>query len=113
MTPSLKESPVALPDDALTIARRLGKALHPDFIYLFGSHARHEAGPDSDMDFLVVVPHSDVPRYNRSVEARKAVGDIVAPKDIVVLTRQEWDADQTVVCSLASTVLREGIRLHG
>jgi hypothetical protein len=31
----------------------------------------------------------------------------------MVLTRQEWEADQRVVCSLASTVLREGILLHG
>ena len=103
----------ALPEAARAIARRLGQALHPDAIYLFGSHARGNAGPDSDLDFMVVVPASPHTRYTRSVEARRLVGDIPAPKDIVVLTRQEWEADQRVVCSLASTVLREGIRLHG
>ncbi len=102
-----------LPEAARAIARRLVQALQPDAIYLFGSHARGDAGPDSDLDFLVVVPESSHPRYTRSVEARRLVGDISAPKDIVVLTRQEWETEQRVVCSLAGTVLREGILLHG
>jgi predicted nucleotidyltransferase len=103
----------ALPEAAWAIARRISQALRPDAIYLFGSHARGEAGPNSDLDFLVVIPESTHTRYTRSVEARRLVGDIHAPKDIVVLTRQEWEAEQRVVCSLSSTVLREGIRLHG
>jgi predicted nucleotidyltransferase len=102
-----------LPEAAWAIARRLGQALRPDAIFLFGSHARGEAGPDSDLDFLVVVSASPYARYTRSVEARRLVGDIPAPKDILVLTRQEWEAEQRVVCSLASAVLREGIKLHG
>ncbi len=112
----ISASPVqlaTLPEAARVIARRLAQALRPDAIYLFGSHARGEAGPDSDMDFLVVVPESSHTRYTRNVAARRLVGDIPAPKDIVVLTRQEWEAEQRVVCSLASTVLREGILLHG
>jgi predicted nucleotidyltransferase len=81
--------------------------------FLFGSHARGEAGPHSDLDFLVVIAGSSCTRYARSVEARRLVGDIPDTKNIVVLTRQEWEADQRVVCSLASTVVREGIKLHG
>jgi predicted nucleotidyltransferase len=103
----------ALPEVARTIARRIGQALRPDAIYLFGSYARGDAGPDSDLDFMVVVPESPHTRYTRSVEARRLVGDITVPKDIVVLTRQEWEVEQRVACSLASTVLREGILLHG
>lgn len=102
-----------LPEAAQLIGRRLAQILRADAVYLFGSFARGDAGPDSDLDFLVVVPESPHPRYRRSVEARRLVGDIHSPKDIVVLTRQEWQAEQRVACSLASTVLREGIRLHG
>ena len=29
----------------------------PDKIVLFGSHARGEEGPDSDVDLLVIMPH--------------------------------------------------------
>ena len=106
--------PIAtLPEAACAIARRLGEVLRPDAIFLFGSHARGDAGPDSDLDFLVVVPDSLRSRYMRSVDVRALVADIPAPKDIVVLTRREWESEQRVLCSLASTVRREGIQLHG
>ena len=103
----------ALPAEALEIARRLGERMQADAVWLYGSHARGEAGPDSDLDFLVVVPDSARSRYGRSVEARRLVGDVVVPKDILVMTRQEWTRDLTVACSLASTVSREGLLLHG
>ena len=38
------------------ITRRLVEFYNPVRIYLFGSEARGDAGPDSDLDFLVVVP---------------------------------------------------------
>ncbi len=37
--------------------RRLADAYHSLAIYLFGSKARGDAGPDSDQDLLVVIPH--------------------------------------------------------
>jgi predicted nucleotidyltransferase len=36
------------------IVRRVVDAAHPDSIILFGSAARGETGPDSDLDLLVV-----------------------------------------------------------
>lgn len=38
------------------IVRRLVEAYQPERIYLFGSVARGDAGPNSDYDLLVVVP---------------------------------------------------------
>jgi predicted nucleotidyltransferase len=38
------------------MTRRLVEFYRPVRIYLFGSEARGDAGPDSDLDFLVVVP---------------------------------------------------------
>ena len=102
-----------LPLEAHAIGQRLKEALAADRVYLFGSHARGNAGPDSDLDFLVVVPHSAKSRYERAVEARGLVRDIRFPKDIIVMTRAEWEADLTVVCSLASAVMREGMLLDG
>lgn len=100
-----------IPEQARLIGRRLKEGLAADRVYLFGSHARGGAGPDSDLDFLVVVPDAAGSNYDRAVEAHRLAGDNVAPKDIVVMTRAEWEADKEVVCSLASTVLREGVRL--
>ncbi len=110
--PAHDERP-AVPEVSRRIAQRLGAALHPDAIYLFGSHARGDASADSDLDLMVIVPESTQSRYHRSVAARRLVSDIATPKDIVVLTRKEWQEEQQVVCSLASAVRREGILLHG
>ena len=103
----------ALPKEAFAIADRLRRGLAAEHVYLFGSHARGEGTADSDLDFLVVVADSTQSRYERAVQARKLVLDVHFPKDIIVLTRREWEADLTVVCSLASAVLREGIDLDG
>ncbi len=113
MTSPTHDERTAVPEASRLIAQRLGKALHPDAIYLFGSHARGDANADSDLDLMVIVPESNQTRYVRGVEARRLVSDIATPKDIVVLTRKEWQEGQQVVCSLASAVRREGILLHG
>ncbi len=46
------------------VVRRLVDAYQPACIYLFGSLARGEAGPDSDYDLLIVVP-DDAPAERR------------------------------------------------
>jgi predicted nucleotidyltransferase len=38
------------------LLERLVAAYQPERIYLFGSHARGDAGPDSDIDLMIVVP---------------------------------------------------------
>lgn len=102
-----------VPAPARQIAERLGRALNADSIFLFGSHARGAGRPDSDLDIAVIVPESGESRYRRSVRARGLVDDIHVAKDIVVLTRLQWEEEQGVAGSLANTVLREGIRLYG
>lgn len=94
------------------MVERLRDALNPDFIFLFGSRARDDAGADSDYDFFVVVPHSDKPRYQRDREAYLTLCGSGVGKDVVVVTRDEFDASRRAAASLASTVLSEGILLH-
>jgi predicted nucleotidyltransferase len=44
-----------IPEDTIRQAvATLVAAANPQRIVLFGSHARGDAGPDSDLDFLVV-----------------------------------------------------------
>jgi len=38
------------------MVRRIVRQFRPERVILFGSHARGEAGPDSDVDLLVVMP---------------------------------------------------------
>lgn len=90
------------------MVRRLAAALQPETIYFFGSRARGEAGEDSDYDLLVVVGDSSLPRYQREQRAFRALCGVGAPKDVLVLTREEFERKKGVVCSLPATVLREG-----
>jgi len=52
-------------------------------VYLFGSHARGEAGPHSDVDFLVVEPKVEG-RHAEMVRLRRALRDFPAPIDVIV-----------------------------
>ncbi len=90
------------------IVRRLVRALQPERIYLFGSMARGEAGPDSDYDLLVVVSASDLAAHRRDMLAFRALCGVGAAKDVVVYTREEFESRSRAASSLPATVLREG-----
>lgn len=91
---------------------RLVRAFQPEHIFVFGSQARAEATPDSDVDILIVVPHSDEPRFRRGQRAHRAIGPHHLPVDVLVVTRAEFDRRRGVPSSLSATVLREGRTLY-
>ena len=109
--------PVAgIPDkdpELLEMLDRLKKNLAPERIYLFGSRARGEAGADSDYDLLIVVGSSDLPQYKRNQRAFSLLRGVAVSKDVVVLTRAEFQERRQVASSLPATVEREGILLYG
>jgi len=90
------------------IVDRLATALRPERIYLFGSRARGDAGPESDYDLLVVVRESDRAPHRRDILAFRALCGVGAPKDVVVYTREEFESRSRAASSLPATVLREG-----
>jgi len=94
------------------VLERLICGLSPERIYLFGSQARGEAGPDSDFDLLVVVPSSELPNYRLSQEAHGIVGRRQVSLDILVMPREEFDSRSRAPSSLPATVLREGMMLY-
>jgi len=56
------------------ITRRLVDYYHPERIYLFGSAARGDCGPDSDLDFCVVLPDEAPESLYRPGVHRAALG---------------------------------------
>ena len=93
------------------ITRRLVEFYRPVRIYLFGSEARGESGPDSDLDFLVVVP-DDAPKeqlrgdYSLLRDMREAV-------DVIPWRQTDFDGRAAYVrASLPATVIREGKLLY-
>ena len=94
------------------IVDRLVAIYRPERVYLFGSAARGEAGPDSDYDFLLVVPDSSAPELLRSAPAYDALWGLKAAADIVVWTHGKFESRLHLKASLPATVVREGKLLY-
>jgi predicted nucleotidyltransferase len=90
------------------IVDKIATAIHPQAIILFGSHARGEAGPESDLD-LMVVAESDKPRIERYGEVRR----LFRGMGILVYTPEEFARFQSVPGSLTHTIVHEGRVLYG
>ena len=91
---------------------RLIAAYEPERIYLFGSMARGEAGPDSDYDLMVVVPDDASVERRGSRLAYLALRGTGTAADVLVSTHSRFEARVRVLASLPATVLREGRLLH-
>jgi predicted nucleotidyltransferase/HEPN domain-containing protein len=86
---------------------------NPRQVILFGSHARGEAGPNSDID-LVVVLDDDAPRENFSDTAvQEARKDYRRSCDIAVWRKSDFHHRAGIIGSLPYTVLREGRVIYG
>jgi predicted nucleotidyltransferase len=89
----------------------LVKQFDPEQIILFGSHARGTAGPDSDVDLLVIMPFSGSKRA-KQIEMRLALHDIHVPKDIILVTPEEVARRRHIVGTLVRPALNEGKVLY-
>lgn len=95
------------------ITRRLVEACQPVRVYLFGSEARGDASPDSDLDFLVVVPDNVADDVIHGGRLRQAMGGVGYAADVVPWRRSDFEGRAAhVVASLPATVVREGRLLY-
>ena len=93
----------------------LVQEIAPEQIYLFGSRARGNARPDSDIDLLIV--ESEPFGANRSrrqelARIRRALSLFRVPKDILVYSRDEMATWQHAVNHIIARCLREGKLLY-
>jgi uncharacterized protein len=94
------------------IVRRLVAAYQPERIYLFGSKARGDAGPDSDYDLMVIVA-DDVPPERRSSRlAYVALRGTRTAADVLVWARTAFEVRLPLRASLPAAVMREGKLLY-
>jgi len=100
-----------VPSDVIEAAgQRLAVAARqPARVLLFGSHARGDAGPHSDLDFLVI--ERDVP--NRHVEMARLARELRSfgvPVDVLVVSEAyaaDWGGVEGTVVHAALTEGRE------
>ena len=93
------------------MVRRIVERFNPLKIILFGSYARGNAGPDSDVDLLIVMPVRGSKR-KKAVEIGVALHDIKVAKDVIVVTPQEFEWRKDVIGTIVREAVREGKTLY-
>lgn len=99
------------PDILNEIVRRIVAAVQPVRIVLFGSASRGQMGPDSDLDFLIVMPDG-VHRRQTAHKIYRSLSGVGVAKDIVVITESDirnYGGNSSLVIYPA---LREGKELY-
>jgi HEPN domain-containing protein len=84
----------------------------PDQIILFGSYARGTAGPDSDIDLLVVMPFDEQLRGEKTREVYAAVSGSRIATQTVVYTPRQFNEYHDVVGTVVYPAVREGVVLY-
>jgi len=87
----------------------------PETVILFGSRARKDAKPDSDVDLLVVESEPFSAQRSRRKEIHRltvALRHFPVAKDILVYSRDEFDYWKTSLNHIVGRVCREGRVLH-
>ena len=93
------------------MVRRIVEQFDPEIIVLFGSHARGDAGPDSDVDLLVIMQFQGS-KAELEIEIGVALHDILIPKDIIVASPQEVEKYGDIAGTIIRPALREGRTLY-
>ena len=93
------------------MVNRIVERFDPERVILFGSHARGEAGPDSDVDLLVVMPVKGS-RREKAVQIGVALQDIRVPKDIIVTTPENFEWRKEISGTIERPADREGMVLY-
>ena len=99
--------------DALDrLVEQIVEAAHPLRIILFGSAARGDAGPESDLDVLVVMPDG-TPRREATHRLYRCVKGIGVPYDILATTPSFLERHSQNPGLVYQTILEEGKTVYG
>lgn len=94
------------------ITRQIVKKYKPQKIILFGSAARGEFGPDSDLDFLIIKKGVPERKIDRMRELRFLLEYTIA-SDFFIYRPDEIEERINLGDPFIKTILKEGEVLHG
>ena len=92
------------------------REVNPDAVILFGSQARGEARPDSDVDILIVDPEPFTPRHSRRQATARlylALRKLGVAKDLLLYSRAEFERFRDSTHHIIGRAHREGRVLYG
>ena len=93
------------------LLRRIIPVMHPLRVILFGSAARGEMGPDSDIDLLVVMPDGTHCRHTME-ELHGLFMGLTFPVDVIVTTPSDLEKRKNSPGYICATALHEGRELY-
>ena len=95
------------------IVNALRQTLLVDEIWLFGSCARGDARPDSDLDLLVVLPDNHG-LARPTLACYRAIRKLHTgiPIDVMAISRSRWEREQSQPFGLFGDVCRDGVKLY-
>jgi len=85
--------------------------VHPKEIILFGSHARGDAKPDSDIDLMIVMPDG-THRRNTARNLYQYLPVIGIPFDLIVATTMDLENHKDNIGLIYYYILKEGKTLY-
>lgn len=92
--------------------RRLAAAAPDAQVIFFGSHARAEANPHLDVDFLVIEPEV-ADEAEESVRLHRTLRDLRLPANVIVVSRDYADRWREVRGGLVHAAISQGRVLAG
>lgn len=98
-------------DSIRNMVQRIAAQFRPDKIILFGSHARGDARPDSDVDLMVIMPVQGSKRQ-KATEIDMALADRTVPLDLLVVTPEDFERGQAEIGSVLRPAALEGQVLY-
>lgn len=93
------------------LVRHIVEAVHPLRIIIFGSAARGEVGPNSDIDVLVVMPEG-VHRRQTAQLLYNQISGLGVPFDILVATPKDLEKHKENIGLIYRAVLQEGREVY-
>ncbi len=100
-----------VPESTLAeIVRRIVEAVAPEKIILFGSAARGDMGPDSDLDLLII--KSRIHRRATAQAIERSLVGIPLPTDIIVATPEDVARHRSTIGRIYGPALSEGRVLY-
>lgn len=94
------------------IKNKLVNTYDPLTIYIFGSYAWGTPDQSSDIDIVIIVNESKEKKYKRAVKGYSALFDIDYPIDLMVYTKQEFEANAEHHSSLCFKIKKDGYKLY-